>query len=438
MYNKRLNYQKKKYHKKLLSDNAIYVNWIRNLDVRPLFEDDIWTIIPTFDLTQLGMALTTAILPVEFEPYTIDFEYQSPTSDEVKQGIWVKFTKVRFDELYRWMTDFREYVLENFKEEFQSSILFLMPEKAVYGETRYGMGIYDPTVQREMIRATLWKLRQRTTVDEHWLVTMEGIITLLEMLGITKEVMWNRLMMMFTAQSESFLLGFNVLGKSKLTEKDGDKAKITIIDARGNIVDIKFNTLEHLQFGFILGLTPLGMGYLLPKESVYKLVDGKKNPPILNVLDKKIRGIRSRLPLTAFAYANYNKPEEMTSEHKSDRAHQYQYLMTLRRHIESIVERAIPPEESNPMKIRQYQNAVLQLISWKAKRHRWGYGGFEAMTEEQFKEFWLDYWSKQGLNTKILNNLYRGLEKWLVDIRLMKLNIGKKVQQVRKRLALAI
>jgi len=428
---------KAKYHAKTTSDTGIATTWLRLLDVSEIYAEYVWLQISAFDLTELGLGLLYSILPVDFEPYAIDFEYKTPTTEETLQGIWAKFEPIRFDQLYRWMTDFREYVIENIKEEFQADLIAGIAPKAIYGITPWGRGVYDPVIAREFLRSTFYKLRLMRTPDISWLSMMDQIAEFIEMVGVTDEHIFNRLMMIFSAQTNAFVLGLSLLGRSRLTETDGDYGVVPIMDAKGNIHDLKFRTLDHLQMGFILGVTPLGYGLLLPKESIYKLPEGKKNPTIIKVLTEKILGMIRRLTLTTWAYSNYNKPEEMVDYHKSDKANQYDLLQSLRRHIERWVEARIPPEESNTVRIRQYQNAFLQLISWKAKRHSWGYKGWEAMTDEQFKDWWLQYWESQGLNTQILQQLHEGSKLWLKRVQDVKVRLGERVKQRRLRLALS-
>jgi len=429
---------KKKYHQKTLSENAIYLTWIRNLDIEPIFAEYAWMQLSVFDLSELGLGLLYNILPIDFEPYSIDFTYVTPTPEETLQGIWAKFEPVRFDILYIWMTDFREYIIENFKEEFQPDLLIGIVEKAVYGVTPYARGVYDPVIAREFLRATFHKLRLLRTPDQTWRAMLEQIADYLEMIGVTDDNIFNRIMMLFSAQAQSFVLGLGMLGRSRLSEMEGDYAKIPFLDAQGYIHDLKFRTLDHLQLGFILGVTPLGYGLLLPKESIYKLPEGKKNPSIIRVMTEKIRGIIHRLTLSTWGYSNYNKPEEMIDYHKSDKANQYDLLQSQRRFIENWVYTRIPPAEANPVKIRQYQNAVLQAISFKAKRHKWGFQSWKHMTEEQFRDWWLDYWTHQGLSKETLYNLYEGMRLWLKRLREDKLKLGEKVKQARKRLALSV
>jgi hypothetical protein len=219
---------------------------------------------------------------------------------------------------------------------------------------------------------------------------------------------------------------------------EGDFAVIPFMDAKGNIYNLKFSSLDQLQMGWILGVTPLGYGLLLPKKSIYRLPEGKKNPPIIQVMLDKIRGMIDRLTMTTWAYTNYNKPEEMVNYHKSDKADQYDLLQSQRRFVENWVYAKVPSDEANPVRIRQYQNAVLQAVCWRAKRHKWGFNSWEYMTEDQFKEWWLNYWFGQGLSNETLNNLYSGMSTWLKRLREEKLKLGKRVQERRKRLALSV
>ncbi|RLC63535.1 MAG: hypothetical protein DRI48_08360 [Chloroflexi bacterium] len=438
MINKSSSSIKAKYHQKTVSDSAITNTYIRLLDGEPLFAEYVWMQLSVFDLSELGLGLLYNILPVDFEPYSIDYTFETPTVDETLQGIWAKFKPVDFSKLYTWMTDFREYIIENFKEEFQPDLLLMTAEKAIYGVTPYARGIYDPVLAREFVRATFHKLRLLRTPDTSWKSMLQQIADFLEMIGVTDDNVFNRIMMLFSAQTQSFVLGLGILGRSRLSEMEGDYAKVPFLDAQGYIHDLKFRTLDHLQLGFILGVTPLGYGLLLPKNSIYKLVNEKENPPIIKVLTEKISGIIQRLTMSTWAYSNYNRPEEMLDYHKSEKANQYDLLQAQRRFIENWVYARIPPDEANPVRIRQYQNAVLQCVCWRAKRHRWGFKSWESMTEDQFKEWWLNYWESQGLSRETLNNLYGGMSLWLESVRKSKLNLGKKVQQVRKRLALSV
>jgi hypothetical protein len=429
--------KKQKYFEKTLSHNAIYLTWLRMLDVSPLFANYVWLQLSAFDLTQLGMGLLYGILPVDFEPLAIDFTHVMPTVQETLQGIWVKFEKVIFAKLYRWMTDLKVYILESLKEEFQEEAFLGLIGKAIYGVTPYGRGLYDPVIAREFVRSTFWKLRLMRTPDISWRKDMDEVVEYVGMVEKTDEHVYNRLMMIFSAQINAFVLGLSPLGRGRLTREVDGWAVIPLITAEGKEYEVRFKTLDHLQLGLILGVTPLGYGFLLPKTSIYRLPEGKKNPVFLEAVRRKIRGITNRITLSTWAYSNYNKPEEMLDYHKSERTNQYHILQTQRAIIEDWVRMRIPPEEANPVRIRQYQNAVLQAVAWRAKMHKWGFSSWKAMSEGQFKEWWKLHWSRQGLNISVLEKLYEGMEVWLRNIREEKVSLGERVRKRRLALALA-
>jgi len=430
--------KKQMYFRKTLSSNAVYTTYIRSLDVKPLFAEYVWLQVSAFDMAELGMGLLHSILPVDFQPLAVDFTYERPTPSEALQGIWAKFEPVDFSKLYYWMADFRGYVMENFKEEYRPEVLIGTLPKAIYGVTPYGRGVYDPVVAREFVRATFWKLRLIRTPDVSWQAMMDQIADFINMVGVTDEHVFNRLMMIFSAQLNAFVLGLSLLGRSTLTEVKGGWGAVPIKTAKGEVRELRFRTLDHLQMGFVLGVTPLGYGLLLPKESIYALPEGKRNPPVVKVMVEKIRGIVDRAPLFAFAHSNYNKAEEMADWHRSMRTDQYHALMSLRETVEDWVAKQVPSDEANPIRIRHYQNAVLQAISWRAMRHSWGFKAWEAMTEAQFKEWWKQYWKGQGLSEAVLDALYSRMEVWLSSLRREKVSLGAKAREERRRLALLL
>jgi len=428
---------KKKYHAKTLSDDGIYLNWIRSLDVSPMFADYVWLNISAFDLAQLGLGLIYDIAPIDFEPYNIDFNFVQPSISELMQGIWVKFERKKLEEEYEWMLDTDLYVSENFVPDYVGSVESSRLRKGVYGKTKYGRSYFDPLLMREFLRATIMRARLLRTPDISYKQFLEQIKEILDLSKIEDKHLYNRLMLLFSAQKHAFILGLSILGYSFLTKTEGDCAVIPFMDADGNIYDVKFRTLDQLLFGFILGVTPLGRGMLMPKNSIFKMEDGKKNPPMLRALLSKIRSIISKISLTAWAYGNYNRPEEMTKAHASERMEQYDMLQWQRRLIEQWVRRQIPPEEANPVKIRQYQNAILQYYGWKAKRHKWGFNAWKYATDDEFYSWWIEHWTAQGLNRQVLTKLFEGAKKWLPSLIQQKLRLGERVRRSRLRLALS-
>jgi hypothetical protein len=427
--------KKRMYHAKTLSDNAIYNTFIRLLDVQPKFNEDVNIILPVIDFTEYGLGLLYAILPIEFQPITVDFKYEPPTTDDVMQGIWAKFKPVDFSTEYAWMTDFMKYVTENFKDEYQQILISGAPQKARYGRTPWGYGIYDPIVMREFLRATFMRLRLLRTADISWMQNVKDIAEYLKMTGVTDAHIYNRMMMVLSAQKYAFVLGLSLLGRSRFCKVENGWGYIPIVRHDGKAGEVKFRTLDQLLFGFILGVTPLGYGLLMPKEGVLKSPDGKKNPRLFETIKNKIKGVRDRYTLTTFSYSNYNRPEEMADYHKSERTNQYHYLQTIRRMIEEWVDAQIRDIVSEPFKVRQYKNAVLQAIFWRAKRHCWGFQGFQALTEEQWRELWRNLWVRNGLDPAILDKLYANMTPFIEAVRKERIEEGEKIKRTRTTMA---
>lgn len=428
--------EKRKYHKKVLSDSGISVSWIRCLDVAPLFAEYVWLNIPVFDLTQLGMGLIYGIPPSDYLPYKVDYQYSSPTVEEMGQGIWANFTPTYYELVYKWMADLKTYIEEHVSEELAPTVTPVAEKKARYGITPYDVGLYDPTATRDFIRSTFYKLFQMRTSRVSFFVVSDEVEKELGIVGSTNEHIMVRLNLMFSLQLGAFVLGLAVLGVSPLSSVENGKVTVPVVLPSGEVVDVRFRRMEDAQLGFILGVTPLGLGMLVSERGVYKLPDGKRNPPSINLLFEKCKGIFSRLSLTPFAYGNYNRASEMADPHRSDRTTQYHELQTQRKMIEAWVERMLPAEEKNPVKLRAYKNAVLQLVGWRAKRHRWGFEGWESMVEWDFREWWLGYWGQQGLNRSVLSSLYEGA-RWLRSLRERKKELGRKLSRVRRRLTLS-
>ena len=143
--------QKAKYHSKTLSDSAVEVTFIRNLDVYDLHAEYVWMNIPLFDLTQLGIAVQYGLSPSEFEPFMIDFTYSLPKPEETLQGIWAKFTPVDFTKLYEWLKELPKTLEAITKPEAYTPMKPFLKNKAVYGKTYYGQGVYDPELAREAL-----------------------------------------------------------------------------------------------------------------------------------------------------------------------------------------------------------------------------------------------------------------------------------------------
>lgn len=422
--------KKEKYFDKVASQSAITCTWYRLLDTQDLFAKYVWMQLPLFDLYQLGIGLEFSILPYEFQPFSIDFEYSMPNMDELMQGIWANFDKIIYEIEFPWSFNWDGLNESTFQPKFR----VFGRRKAKYGRAKFSGYYYDPPLSREYIAEAFSKLRLIRKPDISWKTCLEQLADAIDIDPMAVYEVISRFLLLSSAQDNSFCLGLSLLGTGRLNWT-GDGAIIPYVTPEGEIKQVKYWTLENLMFGFILGITPLGYGVLTPRKTMFEMEDNKKNPEILSFMLNKARGVINRHTLTTWAYTNYNKPEEMTNFHKSEKVAMHDLIQTQRRVIENMVEESIANIVKNQVLLRQYKNAVLQAIAWKSKRHKWGFKPFKDTPEQQFKEWWIEHWKGMGLNETILNQLYDRLLPILDRIRETKVSVGESVRKKRRMLA---
>jgi len=439
----KLREQKIKYWAKVLSDSAIATNWRIALGISDIYPYYVWLLLPQYSYAVIALAFLLGLDPRDLEPLNIDFEILLPEIEELMQGILFKSIKLYVEELYKWMKSYEELVKENIKEEYQKYFLEKKTRKGVYDQSQYNYAYYDPPLVLEFIRSTLprfllqWKTFSLIKHEFEESAKKFGVGEI-----IAREV-FDRLSHTIATQPSCMVLGYGVLGYSPLCEKVKIYAKTRFIEYEGVEVEAGITQLAHPQYGFLLGVSHLSIGRLVPKRDIYKnpptqvtlTMVVKGSPAMVRYVAERCRKTIRGLTYIPLAVANYQRAEERMDWRKSERADQYFALQQFRVLVEHIVDPIIRKYEANPVKIRMYKSAVLQLISIKAKRHKWGYKAFEAMTEDQLKTWWLDHWKAQGLKTEVLEELYRVLSKWLPRLREIKYNLGAYLSKTRKRLA---
>jgi len=448
---KSIRQQKQKYHAKVLSQDAIYVGWLRTLDLEDLFSEDLWQIVLQFNLGAIGISINFDFPPIDVQPIDISFDVELPTVEEFLQGILLVITIHDLLKDYPWLGSLEDYITTNIEEPYSLEMLKSMCKKGYYGYSRYLRAYYDPVLVRDFLRSFLIRL----WAGRETLLTLKRDYEILaDILGINKWVIrsiFDRLSLFNKAQYDTFILGYGVLGLSRLGKPLGDP-----VPAPSEVIfrnyDLQYTragitTLDHVQFGFILGMTPLGYGFLCPPRSIYKkppvklpspypeFAVHKGSPPVREFVERKVLRTLFQFRYLPLAFANYNTSEEQMDYHKSERTDQWASLQMLRYAIEKLVDPVIRQYESNPVKIRAYKSAALHLINLKAKRHVWGFEAFYKMSENQLKEYWIRHWVQQGLKPEVLEAIYERVKLWLKPLRIEKLKLGLRVKQSRFSLA---
>lgn len=426
--------QKRKYHAKVLSSDALYANWLRSMDLEPLLPEYVWLVIPEFTYAGIAFSILFDIPPAEIIPVNWDFQVELPTTEELEQGILAVVNRFDWSSVYEWLSDIDKLIIENFEPEAAEQIINSRPRKAIYGVSPFDTSYYDPPAVREALRSTFHKLWVERRTLQHLRSSHDALA---ETLGVSPgflELVFNKISQVFFAQPSTMILGYGVLGRSFLGDKARPEplARIKMVDHRLELLEWLGNTLDHTQIGLVLGIVPLGYGFLLPPRSVMKkpLTPEQLLPLTVFVHDRGWRNIHT-FTWNPFTFGNYNRPEEMTDWRRSERADQYMSLQVIRYQIEHIVENIVSQYEDNPIRIRMYKNAALQLVSLPVKRHAWGHEAYRAMTEDELREYWLRNWEAQGLNRDVLLAVYNAIWRWLPEWRRLMLQLGRRVRETR-------
>jgi len=445
--------QKYKYHKKVLSGSAVDVGFQRIRDIYPYLQQISAEYTLFFNFLNISSIYTLGLNPSELEPLNIDFEIELPSLEEYLEGIKIKIEPIEFPEA------FKEFELEEFQIEIPplSTIEELTPEiiikpfvlpaietekrKLVIGVTKYGEGYVDPPLVREFLRSTYYMLLKKRFYLPLVRNYIDEFCKVLNIETPIIETLYNRAVLLHQALYEGFVLGYNVLGVSKLSRKEGDYYLIDVITYRGDTVTVRFRSLQELLWGFILGVTPLGYGLLLPREEIFKKRLSPRRGIEVRVLPEfvhwRYRRLLGRMFATPLAYSNYQRFKEMYDYHASDRTGVFGELTADKYFIESVVASILDRYDVDKVRQVAYRKAVLQLIGYVKKRHRWGYKIFRYMDEETFKKWWIEHWVRQGLNKAILEELYERCRIWLKPMRRKWEELGKKVKRLRYQLAQA-
>jgi len=423
-----LDRQKRSYHEKLLSVDGELSLFLRSFQVYDLTIDISHLLIPEFYFTSMSLSLLFDLDLFELEPLNLEFTWRLPTLEEWLRGVSVVFEKALPDAA----TDVETFVEANIAPEHRESIIGTMPEKCVWGRSAYGECYADPLAVREFLRATqvLLLLKHPSVVQRR-----ASLLALVRALDINEQLArstHDRLSMVVAQHTECFTLDYSILDISRLCEPYPEvpgMGAVPFVDLDGNVREATVYKLADSQYGCVLDMSTLDFCYLLPEEDIYQ---HSPEPALQGVLDKLVR-FRGRFMLTAPGLSNYVRGDEAVDHHRCERTNIWGELMGLRYMLEHEVEsqlRQLMPE-LDPFERRKYVTAVLQLLGHRGKRHRWGYGTYRAMAEEELRAWWLEHWSAMGLDRGVLERLYDTLGPLLDALVRRKVELGRRLRLSR-------
>jgi len=419
--------QKQKYHEKLLSVEGEWSTFMRSFQLWDFMTDVSSPLILEFYFATMSLGLLFDFDLFTIEPLNLEFTWRYPTIDEWLKGVGVVIEKT----IPPTATDVETFVTENVKEEFQGPIMETRLEKGYYGKTRYGYCYYDPLVVREFTRNAISLMIKK---HPSWVQRKQAILSLASSLGVSEDLaryIHDRMSMVMSAHVEDFILDYGMLDVSYLCveeEHSPEYVAVPFLNLDGEVQELEVYNLTDLQYGFILDFSYLDVDYLCDDVDAYKDV-----APAIDTIDEKLKNFRGRIAITAPAFSNYVRGDEAVDHNKCERTNIWGELLSMRYLIENEVDaflRATSPQLP-AFERRKYITAVLQLWGHRGKRHEWGFKTFKYMNLDELKMWWMDYWSRQGLDLTILDKLFEMVRTWLPDVVDRKVELGRKLRLER-------
>lgn len=425
--------QKRKYWQKVLSEDAIETNIFRMFDVfdQASFWGD-WVLSDTLFSSLIGLVFFD--LPIsDFVPWNLMWEITLPDIDEFLRGVLIKLEPISITDLF-----------PDLSSVFGSLSTFMTPEaawgiegtrlkKAYWGVTKYGEGYLDPPAVREFLRSTLYAfLKKDITLEE----AKRRVQAAAEQLNLASEIVqdvFNRLSMISAIKEKAATWDFAWWDVTEWAEEgSGGYLEFTSWDLTPEKVE--YEQMWDVEGGAWWDMSLWDYCFWTDDVSPYAMDWERKIPVIIDIVDTVIFNWRRRIHTTALAAANYQRAEERRYSYTSSRTETYAVPTSAKIRVESIVENIVRKMEKQPtaFKLRLYKSAALEMFGKLYGVHRWGAEMEKAMSELDFKEYWLTKWSSEGLDRAVLEVIYQSVRP-IIDA-LGTMRVENRVRFLRERL----
>lgn len=377
------------------------------------YYSDIWLSDSLF--TSLIASLLLDIPLDALLAWNLDWRVELPDIEEWLRGVLIKLIPVRISEVAKEISvEFEEATLNvekliemTFEEWFAEEAARTRLTKCVYGRSRYGECYVDPEAVRELLRATLWLLIKSQKV----LPTQRTyLLQMARSLNVSEELLrdlFDRAMVIEEMKVKAPAWDYGWWDYS-YWDKDGPRI-IRHVDFDLRVVEKELVDIvdpwmggwwdySHWDFCHWLGETP---------ETMHPVKE--RLNPVFELRDRFITDFISRINVTHLAVANYTLPEERERFKPSPRVETYALPVAHARHIEALVDSILDRMAPNapPTERRMYQLAAQHLYSLRYSDNKPYAAAFKAMTEDEFRAWWIGYWEAQGLRRDALEEIWR-------------------------------
>jgi hypothetical protein len=405
-----INTQKRTYHAKILTADVEWSNYLRYLQMYDIFVDWSSFLIPQFVFSATSLIAIFGVDPVEIDVLKLAFDINMPSLDDLLRGINIKIDPIPVDialDLYGipdTAIDFLNDILE---------VEGLAGEKCVYDKSAYGMCYVDPDAVREFINNGILAMFKKHRDPVSFRDEVAAMAKALDVSPTLVAAIFNRIMLINSFYRSGFILNVSRLNKVALASDDG---KVPIYTYSGDVIQVEIQHLTDALLGCVLDLFPLDFCFVVPPRSALKGdLDVKSYmSPLIETVHNIVRSNISRYLYTPMALANYVTGRERVDYRLSLRTELWGQLMAMRYALDAIVEsyvQALIPD-ADKFTINMYATAVRQLFGHLYRRRGWGMRLWGMLDDETLKTYWVEYWTRQGLDRTTLNLLF----DYLIDI----------------------
>jgi len=407
---RQLRQQKLNYYQNTLTEDAIWTNLSLTYD---LF--DFVSFLADFTLSDtLFSSLMSSFLfdiPLtEIVPINMNWRIELPTLDEFLEGVLIKLVPVTLSDLVPDLSFVLENPLELLTPEAREAIEETKLEKCIYGKSTYSNCYVDPAAVREFLRSTLFAFTKKW----HDIKTARDMVAAAaKALGISEalvEDVFNRLSKITFAKYNCLTWDYGWWDVSYWCEEEERSEPVgvlTYIDYNLQPRKSEYESLFDAQAGCIWDESFWDMCYWGgdTPETVSPYITGDTR--ISQIQDALLSNFQTRFLATALAIANYQRPEERGYPFANERVEIYAqsraFTIDIEATVRNIVQSLVP--NIDPVTLRFYIDAALELYGLSTP-HKWGLEMLRSMTKDEFKKYWLEKYTRMGLDPNILENIW--------------------------------
>jgi hypothetical protein len=411
----------------------VAVSEVLNLDL--FWNNMIRLLAGLLTASDFGVGLT------DFYLFHANFRIRLPTLEELLRGIYIALEEVPlewdFSEyvgldlgLYfdpSWKLDYPNTLLWFFKTWMYPGIAspYVNLRIAYFDVTKYGEGVYytpgappppgapvgalgaNPVLAPEQTSSVL-SLTQKLSVTP-WVVAQYAVMFGNYQLGKAYAM---RVDFLESVLGDAFFLGFGMLGYTPIRSKevrDGQEGVTVHLRVDGKDVGIFVNSLDKVTYGFILGVTPLGLGRFTPPEAFTIFRNTAARYAWWRAMKQKELFVS---PVSALVFTV--PPEQRESVPKSPRVSVYGVHRHAQEQLRDLVRRVVPDARARADAFTQnmYFIAALDLVYKDRVSHKRIRNWKNIVSDEEYRRLWLEKWQAMGLNTSTLEALYEALRAW--------------------------